>query len=201
MDERVDGIRIAVLLGTARPGNYTRKALALVLDELDGREGVDFELVDPGALELPPPSLEPPAPVSRRIQETVARATGVIFATPEYHGSFSSTAKLVVENLGFPSVLAGKPVALLGVAAGQIGAVKALEHLRGVLSHVGAIVLPGAVSVARVRELFDAGGACTDPNVESRIRGVATKLLDYVRDHVCPGPALEGGRSDGGGGG
>ena len=36
--------------------------------------------------------------------------------------------KLVIENLGFPSVLAGKPVALLGMAAGAIGAIKSLEH-------------------------------------------------------------------------
>lgn len=39
--------------------------------------------------------------------------------------------KLVIENLGFPSPLAAKPVALLGVAAGQIGAIKSLESLQG----------------------------------------------------------------------
>ena len=82
--------------------------------------------------------------------EKVSRATGVIFATPEYHGSFSSVTKLAIENLGFPSVISGKPVALLGVAAGAIGAIKSLEQLRGVCSHVGAIVLPGPVSVAGV---------------------------------------------------
>ena len=58
--------------------------------------------------------------------------------------------KLLIDNLGFPSALSGKPVALLGVAAGRIGAIKALEHLRSVASHVGAQVLPGPVSVASV---------------------------------------------------
>ena len=48
----------------------------------------------------------------------------------------------MIENMGFPSVLAGKPVSLLGVAAGRIGAIKSLESLRGVCSHIGAIVLP-----------------------------------------------------------
>ena len=37
----------------------------------------------------------------------------VVLATPEYHGSFSSVMKLVIENLGFPSALQGKPVALM----------------------------------------------------------------------------------------
>ncbi len=41
---------------------------------------------------------------AQRLQESVSRATGIILSTPEYHGSFSSTIKLVIENLGFPSV-------------------------------------------------------------------------------------------------
>ncbi len=118
-------------------------------------------------------------------------ATGVILATPEYHGSFSSVIKLVIENLGFPSGVSGKPVALLGVAAGQIGAIKALEHLRSVCSHVGAIVLPGPVSVAGVQQVFDDQGRCLDEKIEARIRGVATHLIDYIQTNVCPRMALE----------
>ena len=60
----------------------------------------------------------------------------------------SACAKLIIENLGFPSVLAGKAIVILGVAAGSAGAIKSLEQLRCVLSHIGAIVLPGPVSIA-----------------------------------------------------
>ena len=80
---------------------------------------------------------------------------------------------------------------MLGVAAGQIGAIKSLEQLRGVCSHVGALVLPGPVSVAGVQGAFDEQGNCTDPAVEKRIRGLATSLVQYVEDHVCPKFALE----------
>ena len=99
--------------------------------------------------------------------------------------------KLIIENLGFPSVLAGKPIALLGVAAGRIGAIKSLEQLRSVCSHVGAIVLPGPVSVARVREVFDENGTCHDPEMEKQLRGVGTNLLNYLHTSVCPQTALE----------
>lgn len=63
--------------------------------------------------------------------------------------------KLVIENLGFPSVLSAKPVALLGVAAGTIGAIKSLEQLRSVCAHIGAIVLPLPISVPNVQKVFD----------------------------------------------
>jgi NAD(P)H-dependent FMN reductase len=72
-----------------------------------------------------------------------------------------------------------------------IGAIKALEHLRSVCSHVGAIVLPGPVSVAGVQQVFDEQGRCLDEKTEKRIRGVATHLLDYISMNVCLRVALE----------
>ena len=98
---------------------------------------------------------------------------------------------MVIENLGFPSALAGKPVALVGVAAGRIGAIKSLEQLRGVCSHVGALVLPGAVSIAGVRGAFDEDGNCIDQDVEETLRGVAGSLLEFIANYVCPKFALE----------
>ena len=187
----MDGIRIVAILGTARPGNFTSKALALVTDEIEKHEGIALDVIEPGVMNLPLPGTDPGSADMKALRDTVSNATGVVFSTPEYHGSYSSVSKLVIENLGFPSVLATKPVALLGVAAGQIGAIKALEHLRSVLSHVGAIVLPGPVSVARVGTVFDESGRCLDARTETRIRGVATNLIDYIHRNICPQVALE----------
>lgn len=183
------GLHVAAVLGTARDGNYTRHALALVVGELRRRE-VAVTLLDAAALTLALPGAGD-SPDGSTLREVVQGADAVILATPEYHGSFSAAMKLVIENLGFPSALAGKPIALLGVAAGRIGAIKSLEHLRSVASHVGAIVLPGPVSVARVRDVFDAEGRCTDDAVETQVRGLATRLLEYLGSHVCPRVALE----------
>ncbi len=72
-----------------------------------------------------------------------------------------------------------------------IGAIKALEHLRSILSHVGAIVLPGPVSVAGVQKLFDDDGRCVDADTEKGIRSVATNLIDYIRGNICLRVALE----------
>ena len=183
-------IRIVALKGSVRPDNYTSKALALALDEARKHPEVAVDVIDPAGMELNLPG-RGDTPDAAHMREVVGRATGVLFATPEYHGSFSSVTKLLIDNLGFPSVLSGKPIALLGVAAGSIGAIKALEHLRSVLSHVGGIVLPGPVSVARVRTVFDAEGAIQDARVEELIRGVATNLIHYTEDNICPRFALE----------
>ncbi len=188
MSEPERGIRIAIVKGSVRPGNFTSKTVAYLEDEFEER-GVEVDVIDPAELSLP----GMPAGDSRadELQSWIKEATGVILATPEYHGTFSSVMKLTIENMGFPSVLAGKPIALLGVAAGRIGAIKALEHLRCVASHVGAIVVPGPVSVAGVQGYFDDDGRINDPAVEASVRGVATSLLDYINQRICPSKCLE----------
>lgn len=184
-----NGIRIAVILGSVRPGNFTAKAAALVVDELRS-EGVHVDVIDPAVLQLALPGAGT-TPDAERIQAIVLSATGLVLCTPEYHGGLSSVIKLVIENLGFPSVMRGKPVALLGVAAGRIGAIKSLEMLRSICSHVGCLVLPGPVSVANVNKAFGADGTVLDAAVEKSVRGVATNLLDHLHTNVCPRVALE----------
>ena len=118
-------IRIAVILGTSRPNSFTAKAVSLITDELDGRDGIAVDFIDPATLDLPFPGGEDTSGDAAALQEIVTNATGVVFSSPEYHGTYSAMAKLIIENLGFPSVLAGKPIALVGAASGQIGAISA----------------------------------------------------------------------------
>ena len=191
LNENGERIHIVAIIGTRRPGNYTSRAMRLVVDEIGKHKQFSVDLIDPARITLPFPGEDDGSSDAEMLQEVVSRAAGVILATPEYHGSFSSVIKLVIENMGFPSVLAGKPVSLLGVAAGRIGAIKSLESLRGVCSHVGAIVLPGPVSIASVQRVFDDNGNCLDEAAEKMIRTVPKNLIDYIQDNLCPRMALE----------
>ena len=84
---------VAAVIGSVREGNYTSKAVHLLADEFaTSYPEVTSDILNP--------------------------ATAVVLATPEYHRSYSSVIKLVIENLGFPSGLSGKPVAMPGVAVG-----------------------------------------------------------------------------------
>ena len=191
MSEGAGGIRIVAIPGSVRPGNYTSRVLRVALEAFQDESDVVVDYLDPAEMRLAVPGRTVDTDDAARLQEAVGAATGVILATPEYHGSVSSVTKLVIENLGFPSRLAGKPVALLGAASGRIGAIKSLEQLRSICSHVGATVLPGPVSVANVRTLFDEDGALLDEGVETALHDAARNLLNYIHDHVCPKFALE----------
>lgn len=174
--------KIAIILGTTRPESYTSKAMNIVLDEFTKKDNVKVDLVEPSNLNLLFPGQNGDRCDQKKIQDIVQNSDGVLFSTPEYHGSMSAIAKLIIENLGYPSVLAGKPVVMMGVAAGSIGAIKTLEQLRLTLSHLGAIVLPEPVSVASVQKIFGKDGVCNDERIEQLLRGLADRLLEYIDD-------------------
>lgn len=189
--EKCDQIYIPVIIGSVRVNNYTKMAATIVVDEVNKTPGFVSEIIEPSTLNLPFPGTDPNAPGAKTLQQKVSSAAAVVLATPEYHGGFSSVIKLVIENLGFPSALKAKPVGLLGVAAGSIGAIKSLEALRGIVSHVGAIPLPLPISIANVQQVFDTQGNILDAQAEKQLRAVATNLIGYLERHVCPAVTLE----------
>lgn len=181
---------ILIITGSARPKNFTMKAALILSKALKKTPSLTFDLIDAAKLKLPLPGTQYTNSSHEMLQEKVKDATGIILVSPEYHGGISSVMKLIIDHLGFPSTLSGKPIALLGVAAGSIGAIKSLEQLRSICSHVGAIVLPRPISIANVQEVFDEKGNCSK-QTEKIIQSVGTMLVDYIDRHICPLIALE----------
>ena len=123
MEHASGSIRIVIINGGVRlPGNYASMASALVLHELTTSTGHDqshrTRHVTAAAARTDPQSA-----AAKHLQQKVGGPRGRPVHL-EYHGSFSSVMKLVIENLGFPSTLSGKPVTLLGIAGGTIRAVE-----------------------------------------------------------------------------
>ena len=87
--------RIAVILGTSRPNSYTSKALLPIIDELK-INNVPFDLIDPSKLSLLWPGIDGNEKDMLKIKDICSQADGIIFATPEYHGSMSACAKLII---------------------------------------------------------------------------------------------------------
>lgn len=178
-------MKVVIINGSLRPGNYTSMASALVAEELRKHADIAVHVIDPGEYELVFPG-EAPSEGVARLRAEVRDADAVVLATPEYNGGLSSVMKAVIENLEHPSALAGKPVVLLGVAAGAIGAIKSLEMLRSIAAHVGAIVLLQAVSVAGVQGKFSADGRVMDAATETSVRSLGQTLSRYLHETVKP---------------
>ncbi|MEE9430724.1 MAG: NAD(P)H-dependent oxidoreductase [Melioribacteraceae bacterium] len=173
-------MKIAVINGSVREKNYTGFALDLVIDELESNN-IEVISIDLRDFSIPFPGLKIENDNSQKLRDLLATADAFVIGTPEYNGSFTAVLKNMIDNLGYPTPMKGKPIGLLGVASGKLGATKSLEHLRSVCSHIGGLVLPRVVSIAGIEKCFDAEGICNDEEVEKEIRVVAKNLIDFLK--------------------
>lgn len=172
-------MKVVTILGSASAYSNTKKALTVVENKFTDL-GAEVSQLDPLDLKLNNPATTETED-TKRITQLVRDADIVIMATPEYHGSYSSVIKLIIDNLGYPSALGGKPVGILGVAASPFGALKALEHLNSVTAHLGCYTYPKMVNVASCYKVFDKSGALIDENLRERLEELANNMMEYAK--------------------
>lgn len=173
---------ITILVGTNRPGAYSRKiarkllgfyqeagAQATILDLAD----LPPELFTPGAYAEKPASFKPFA-------EAVLGASGLHVVTPEYNGGFPGVLKYFIDMLPFPESFEGRRVAFTGVAAGQFGALRPVEQLQQLFAYRNAYLFPERVFVMQVHTLVGEDGAITDAKLEARLRSQVAGFLDFT---------------------
>lgn len=121
-----------------------------------------------------------PAAVEQ-LRTAVAAADLVVFATPEYNGTIPGLLANAVDWCSRParaSVLRGKPVLVISASPTPYGAVWAADHLRAVLTRIGAAVHPVGLSVPFGHQVLGAG--TPDPEVVTALAEVVTAAADSL---------------------
>lgn len=171
---------VALINSSAQSKNFTSFILNIAKQELElnNLSVIEINLKD---FNLPFPGEEITNDDSKRMQDLLKSADAFIIGCPEYNGSFTAKLKLMVENTGFPSVLKGKPIGLVGLASGVMGATKSLEQQRTMFSHIGSFVLPRAVSISQIEKRFDDNGNCKHEKTEEDIRMAAQNIINFLK--------------------
>lgn len=113
----------------------------------------------------------------------VTGADALLIATPEYNYSVPGVLKNAIDWASRPvktSPLNGKPIAVMG-AGGMMGTVRAQLHLRQILMHNGALVLPKPeLYIARSRDKFDDEGKLVDEPTRALVRSLLDALAQWT---------------------
>jgi chromate reductase len=168
---------IVAFSGSLRRGSFNR-ALVEAARQL-APDGMTIEPIEIGSMPFYNADVEAdgdPASVVA-FKNALREADGLIIATPEYNDGIPGVLTNAIDwgsRLPGRAPLTGKPVALMGASPGQIGTARAQLHLRQLLGHLRARVLPPPeLLVAAAHERFDAKLRLTD----KRTRDVLTDLL------------------------
>jgi len=128
---------IQVVVGTTRPGRFSDKPVAWLVERLGDRDDLDLEVLDLRDHPLPLyESAVSPARAQRnyedervvRLGATIDRADGFIIVVGEYNHGYPAALKNAMDHV-FPE-FNRKPVTF--VAYGQVGGARAVEQLRQV---------------------------------------------------------------------
>src|SRR6266702_4447868 len=148
---------------------------------------VKVQFFDIGTLPFFNEDLEAPTDpeVVRQFKEAISRANAILIATPEYNGAVPGVLANAIDWASRPtgrSVLRNKPVAVMGAVLGRSGSANAQAALRGVLSRVGAIVVPDPqVLVPRASRLFDEQVNLRDEDTREEVRQLVEAVAHWCR--------------------
>ncbi len=178
-------IAIAGLAGSIRPGGSTQTAVRLALEGA-AESGVRTVMLDLASYHLPlcdgaHGDADVPEGVLR-LRRDLRAVQGIILGTPEYHASFSGALKTALDWLGFEE-FEGKMVCLVGVSAGQLGALHALDGLRTVGRALHAWVVPEQAAIPEVRRYMDAEGNISDERIRQRLMAVGRQVAQFASLH------------------
>lgn len=125
-----------------------------------------------------------PEPV-RALKARIAAADGLLIATPEYNYGIPGVLKNALDWASRPayrSVLAQKPVAILGVANGLIGTARAQGQLKQVLLGTVSQVFPyPEVAIGQAARRFDEQGRLVDPETRDHLARMLSAYVAWLR--------------------
>jgi FMN reductase len=174
-------LQILAVCGSLNAMSRTKMALSLALQGTreygaDTRLITlrDYELVFYGAVD----EADYPPDVFR-LREEIKKSDGIIFGSPEYHGSMSGTLKNMLDLMS-QEHLEGKIVGLVGVAGGHLGAINSLNTMRIIGRNMHFWVLPQEVSVADSSTTFNDDGTVNDPAIEQRLLDMGRQVVKFA---------------------
>ena len=176
--------RIVAFAGSLRRGSFNRALIHAALDLTP--DGMTIEPIEIGELPFYNADVEaegdPPSVAA--FKAALRQADGILIATPEYNDGIPAVLTNAVDwgsRLPGRAPLRGKPVAVMGASPSQIGTARAQLHLRQLLGHVQARVLPPPeLLIARAHERFDAGLRLKDEGTRKVLGDLLVRFSRWI---------------------
>ncbi|HEX8441515.1 NADPH-dependent FMN reductase [Archangium sp.] len=178
---------ILALCGSLRTGAFNKKLLDLAVAAARA-QGAEVDVVEPKSLgQLPfyDGDVEAqglPAPV-KELRDRLARANGLLIASPEYNSSIPGGLKNAIDWLSRPPerLFQEKWAGLMGATPGIFGTARMQPHLRQVLSAIGAHVLPGQVHLPQSMAAFNPDGSLKEEARHKEVVALVTALVSKLK--------------------
>lgn len=183
---------ISLIIGTNRPESNSGR-IARHVAELYAALGEPLNIID--LAQFPADAFSPAAyatksPAVTAASDAILQSRGLLIVTPEYNGSYPGALKALIDLLPFPAAFERRPVAFIGISAGEWGALRPVEHLQGVFGYRNGHIYPERVFVPAVHTVIGKDGRITDGKLIARLSRQASGFLNFVKA-LPPAPSID----------
>ncbi len=189
----VDKPRILAFASSLRQHSFNKRVLKVAVNGAE-KAGAEVTYIDLNDFPMPIYNADDQekngfSKQTLRLQELLSRHDGFLIATPSYNGSLPAVLKNVIDWTSRPNemyqkadIYPGKVAAIMSASPGSLGGVRALAHLRDVLTSVKVHVLPSEVAVPFVGDKFDGNGAeMVDDQMKKSLENLGTSVVEMLR--------------------
>jgi chromate reductase, NAD(P)H dehydrogenase (quinone) len=174
---------IVIISGTNREGSLS-SVFSNALNELYQEKGMDSKILE--LSHLPTETFSPNAytekpPAILEFTKDILNASGLVIVVPEYNGSMPGALKLFIDLLPYPDSFEGRPICYIGIASGQFGALRPVEHLQQVFGYRNAYNFPKRVFVPAVHNVASHENGITDIDLLGRLSDQAEQFIQFCR--------------------
>ena len=182
--------KILAFAGSARRESFNKKLLAIGVNAAQAA-GAEVTIVD--FADYPMPLFNEDEEAHSGLPQTVVqfkgllrRHQGLLLACPEYNGSITPLLKNALdwasrpEPNDAPSCFQGKVAALLATSPGALGGLRALVHVRAILSNLGVMVIPQQKAIPRAAQAFNSDGTLSNSSQHQSVSHIAQRLVDIT---------------------
>ncbi|MFI9650787.1 NADPH-dependent FMN reductase [Streptomyces sp. NPDC052040] len=175
--------------GSTRPDSSAERALRATLAAAERQGAVVTAIAGTDLLMPLYDQAEAVSPAARRLLTALARADGVVIASPAYHGSTSGLLKNALDHVeelrtDARPYLSGRAVGCVTVAQGWQSGVSTLGALRTIVHALRGWPTPLGVVVNTAATGFTADGRCADPRLQEQLETMARQVVEFARMHA-----------------
>jgi NAD(P)H-dependent FMN reductase len=175
-------LKIAIIIGSTRPGRKAEAVARWVYDIAAKRSDASFEVVDIAAFDLPlldeavPPIMNQYSkPHTKAWAAKIATFDGFVFVTPEYNHSTSGALKNAIDFLyrEWNDKAAGF------VGYGGVGGARAVEHLRLVMGEIKVADVRAQVALSMFTDFENFSTLKPGPHQEAAVNAMLDDLVHW----------------------
>ena len=165
---------ITIISGTNRPGSNTKK-IALEYQRILVEKGIPVKLFSLEGVDV----MRNDASFQQIEAEVIIPTSSFIFIVPEYNGSFPGVLKMLFDTGGSHGIWFHKRALLTGVATGQAGNLRGMDHLADILNYVKITVHPNRLPISGVDKLLSPDGKLIDETTRNSIKQQLDEFLNW----------------------